>query len=579
MTNPLKRFFQPKLKLVRGTKFVSFLFIGASILIAAGVLWGASVYYNIDTGEVVMEEIQRVTGVIRATAGVVVGGTATQDPTAGYVFEVIGSSRFATTTFATGTVEITAANQLLKFTGGVADYYVGFKANTTATSGQSITYTLPAAKPDVTNYVLTSGTDGTMTWQSVSGVGAGDIQAVGNVSTGAAFTGDDAGGSPGNTLWFEGATADGYEIALTAADPGADYTITLPAATGYAALGSSTANYVAYWSSTSTLAGEQYLSNTRGGIGESSAAWNGMVNVVSGNWGTTQGTSSYAAYWSDANTVTGEQYLSVTRGGTGAGSFTQYGIIYGNSTGAFGVTAAGTADYLLVGAGAGAAPEWKYLGQLLTEGTNISLTGTTALTIATVDNPIFSASVTSPYFISTTTLAIQSGDNQNITLDPASGKVVLGSGDWLETALGYEIGKTGTLVLKEMIPIFGFDLPSQTATTSYVQISRTMENYPFSAASAGTTRVHKFVIRYTDNLALASSTDWQVATTSGSYTPFTLPGCNNAALDSGQATTTASVTIPTDGTDWWLEVKSQPTYPDNKIKIFQIFLAAYDQIQ
>ena len=528
--NFVKKSFKSKLKLLRGTRFISFLFIGASVLIAAGIIWGASVYYNIDTAEVVMEEIQRVTGVLRATAGVIVGGTASQNPSAGYGFEVATSTKLgATTTVAAGSLELTAANQVLRFTGGVSDYYVGFKANTSATSGHAINYTLPAAKPDVANFVLTSGADGTMTWQSVSGVGAGDIQAVGNVSSGAAFTGDDAGGSPGNTLYFEGATADTYEIALTAADPGADYTITLPAADGYIALGSSTANYVAYWTSTSTLAGEQYL--------------------------------------------------AVTRGGTGAGTFTSYGLLYGNTTGALGVTTAGTADYLLVGAGS-ASPAWKTISQLLTNGTNISISGSTSTTIATVNNPTFSTSVTSPQFLSTAGLLIQSA-NGDITIDPSSGKIVLGSGDWIETNSGYQIGKSGTQVLREMIPILGFDLPAQTATTSYVKISRTIQDYPFATAATGTTRVHKFVIRYTDNLVLAaSSTDWRVATTTGAaFSTFTLGGSNNSALDSGRATTTGTVAIPTDGTDWWLEVKSQAPYDTNKIKVFEIFLAAYDQIQ
>lgn len=560
--NFVKKGFKSKLKLLRGTRFISFLFIGCSVLIAAGVLWGASVYYNIDTNEVVMEEIQRVTGVLRATASLIVAGTATQNPASGVTLEV-----------ATGTVSLSGADQVLRFTGGTATSSIGFKAPTTVTSTK--TYILPqhGASPPAADYVLTWQTGDQLTWSSIGGAGGGDIDAVGNVTSDAAFTGADT----GNTLWFEGATADTFEIALTAVDPGADYTIILPAANGYIALGSSTADYVAYWNSTSTLAGEQYLSNTRGGIGESSSGWNGMVQVVGGNWGPITGTTSYAAYWSDANTVAAEQYLAVTRGGTGAGTFTQYGIIYGNGTNAFGVTAAGTADYLLVGSAT--TPTWKTISQLLNAGTNISLSGTATMTIATVNNPSFSVSVTSPQFLSTTTLAILSGGGQNISIDSDSGKIVLASGNWIETNLGYEIGKTGTQVLREMIPIFGFDLPAQTATTTYVKISRTIQEYPFSAAATGTTRIHKFVIRYTDKLPLASSTYWQVATTSGAYAPFTLPGCNNSALDSGIATTTGTVVIPTDGTDWWLEVKSQEAYDTYKIKIFEIFLAAYDQIQ
>jgi hypothetical protein len=57
--------------------------------------------------------------------------------------------------------------------------------------------------------------------------GSGDISAVGDVSSGDAFS-----GTQGNTLQFEGATANGFEISLTGADPGADETVTIPALTG-----------------------------------------------------------------------------------------------------------------------------------------------------------------------------------------------------------------------------------------------------------------------------------------------------------------------------------------------------------
>ena len=79
----LKEIFKPRIRLMKGTRFISFLFIGMSILIAAGILFAANLYYNMDTGEIVMEEIQRVTQVIRATAGLIVGGSADQNPESG----------------------------------------------------------------------------------------------------------------------------------------------------------------------------------------------------------------------------------------------------------------------------------------------------------------------------------------------------------------------------------------------------------------------------------------------------------------------------------------------------------------
>jgi hypothetical protein len=74
-------------------------------------------------------------------------------------------------------------------------------------------------------YLQTQGSGANPQWASTAI--SGDIETVGDVTSGSAFA-----GSGGNTLYFEGATANEYEIALTGADPGADYTITLPATTG-----------------------------------------------------------------------------------------------------------------------------------------------------------------------------------------------------------------------------------------------------------------------------------------------------------------------------------------------------------
>jgi len=80
-------------------------------------------------------------------------------------------------------------------------------------------------------YCLTyEASTGNFEWQSCAeGSGSGDVTDVGDCTGGACFTAD--GG--GNNLYFEGTTADAYEVKLTAEDPGTDYTLTLPAFTGY----------------------------------------------------------------------------------------------------------------------------------------------------------------------------------------------------------------------------------------------------------------------------------------------------------------------------------------------------------
>ncbi len=79
---------------------------------------------------------------------------------------------------------------------GGTDHTVLFQ--TSGTQSQDITYTLP---PDdgTGNYVLSTDGAGVLTWQSVAGLGAGgDITAVGNITSGDAFTS----GTPGAELYF-----------------------------------------------------------------------------------------------------------------------------------------------------------------------------------------------------------------------------------------------------------------------------------------------------------------------------------------------------------------------------------------
>jgi hypothetical protein len=70
--------------------------------------------------------------------------------------------------------------------------------------------------------------------------------------------------------------------------------------------------------------------------------------------------------------------LSVGRGGTGAGTFTANGVVYGNSTSALQVTAAGTTGQVLVG-NTGSAPSWAAATGVAV--TSLSF-GTTGLTPA-----------------------------------------------------------------------------------------------------------------------------------------------------------------------------------------------------
>ncbi|MCP4668753.1 MAG: hypothetical protein GY849_20630, partial [Deltaproteobacteria bacterium] len=106
----------------------------------------------------------------------------------------------------------------------------------TTTTLNSIAYTWPGSES--ADYVLTTNGSGTLTWTDVTaGPGAGDITDVGDATSGAVFTAD----GTGNNLYFEGSTADTYEVILTGAEAtGSDKTITLPNAAGTVAVSATT---------------------------------------------------------------------------------------------------------------------------------------------------------------------------------------------------------------------------------------------------------------------------------------------------------------------------------------------------
>jgi len=84
----------------------------------------------------------------------------------------------------------------------------------------NVTLTLPADDGD-NGEVLTTNGSGVTSW---SAAGAGDITAVGDSASGAAFTAD----GTGNTLHFEGSSADAHETIIQGYDVAADVTFTLP---------------------------------------------------------------------------------------------------------------------------------------------------------------------------------------------------------------------------------------------------------------------------------------------------------------------------------------------------------------
>jgi hypothetical protein len=562
MREKIKKILKPKIKLVPGTRLTSFLFIALSVIIAAGILIAANMYYNIDTGEVIIEQINRVTQLIRATGGLIVGGGATQNPDTGYDFQVVGQSKLATTTLEGYLEAINSSEAPLRFATTSGGYYIGFKAPTGLTA--NTIYTWPTSTSAAANRVLAAyDTAGTLYWMDLGAAGLGTVREVGDCPDGSTRCFVSATGtSYGNTLWFHPNAT--FTMALTAADGSltANATTIIPAVSG--------TNYLTLTPSALT-SGRVLLATGNYTIGDNanlafdtanniltigSSGSSGELRIYDGTYylafaPTSTMTQNTTYYW-PPSLGAANQVLTTD----GAGNLT-----WSTVQGVGGITGSGSATQVAF-----------FEGTQSITGSDNFIWSTTTNTL-TISGTVIATTFRGP---DTATTTITSASGYNILLDPATGKVYLGSSDYIITAQGYEIGKTGKQILREMIPIMGFDLPVQTATTGWAQVSRVMDSCNATTSFPGTTRVWKLVIRYTDDLPTASTTSWRVSTTTGAaYDTFTLPGSNDANLDSGQ-TRIVEVNVPCDTYPWWLEVSTPDTA--STIRIFQIFLAAYDQI-
>ena len=554
----IKKIFQPRLKLLPGTRLTSFLFIGASVLIAGAVLFAANIYYNLDTGEIVMEEVQRVTNVIRATAGLIIGGAASQNPSSGYVFEVVGQSKLATTTIATGPLQVNSGfiygandeylrlgvtNDKFEVVKGGSQYEVCDTSGNCVGQGVGLGGSGSAGQVAFwTGSTSLSGSDNLFWATSTGRLGIGTnnpqyaLDVKGAIRTGASGT---AGqliitNAAGSNLVFQANSTMSSNLTFSwpADYGGANYVLTTDGSgnliwqsvSGVGGLtGSGTQNRLAKWTATQSLG--------TAGIQDTST---GLIITLT-----------------DATTTISN---NLTVSGTGRHSFD--GILDPNQVDAF-----------------------TLIGNITGSGTpSITGIGTFAGNIAQLANYLQAPTVKNVGG----NLTLQTETSGDIILHPASGKILLGANDWIETSQGYQIGKSGTQVLREMVPIFGFDLPVKTTTTTAAKISRDIVNYPLNPCSAGTNRVHKLVIRY----GSTGTSTIAIATASGEYASTTL---SNTGDSSKGTVATVALSIPTptgsctswtqgtDTTDWWVTIRLNQA--STEIMIYQIFLAGYDEIQ
>ena len=137
------------------------------------------------------------------------------------------------------------------------------------------------------------------------------------------------------------------------------------------------------------------------------------------------------------------------------------------------------------------------------------------------------------------------------------------------------IRKSGDQIVRGVVPIFGFDLPARTASSSYTQVSRYIENDAFPSAYSGTVRKYKFAIRYADATTTIASM-WQIATsTDASSFTFTVPFSDTTDLAKGNAYITDTTSLP--ALPWRLDVKTGGS-GGYSIQVYDIVLIAVDEV-
>lgn len=584
--NKIKRFLKPRIKLAKGTRLVSLLFICISILIAAGVLWGANMYYDIDAGKIIVNEVQDIIS------------------TAAYQFKVAyNSSKYLTASVASSGTTTLAA------TGGL-DVTAAATSTWKTTAGR-LTLKTEGAGDDIfiiANDVFDLDAT-TLNLDASSAINIGTNADVPFDIDTAALTID----SSGNIVITSASTKS---IALTSGD---DFTITFDADDAFSLkdsasleyFGVSAANVVTLTSgsatttingSTITLTGTSQVNGTLtvgantagytvtfyGDTDTNKMVWNDASNklVITG----TAASNAFEIASGDAS-VQGKITVGVNDTGydvTFYGATAGVTMLWDESANELIVTGVSGAEALriaagnaVIAAGSLAITNPVSLGQ-------VALTVTQSTTSNNIVNFIGQASQQlslgldgdgNLILTSNTKLTITAGNN-DIVIDTGTGTLRVPSGR-ITVENDAVLTEPGQQILRGMVPIFGFDLPAQTASTSYVTTTRVVENYTFPANASGTTRVHKLVFRY--SASTTAAIDFQIYNiTAGTTTASTLPDPVSDDLDKGNVYIATS-TIPTpatigpgDADDWVVKVKT-PDVP-SVVRIFQIFLAAYDQM-
>lgn len=578
----MKNISKPNFKLIKGTRLTSALFIGASLALAAGIIFGANIYYNIDTSKIVVEDTYLATTTqITVNSGNTTALTVTQSGSAAAV---------SVTSTAAMTSDI-------------------FKISNLG-SGKSLV--VEDSDTDTSAFTVDAGGNVGVATSTPSATGLsvqGNILGSGNIVLyGTAATSTFSAPIQVTQIKITGPTAPADGFVLTATDvlgnaqweavPTGVWTssggfIFQTALSDNVAISTTTARYdLDVWGSasfgTTTVFSIPLLlvdSNTkRVGIASStpSDAFAVQGNVVASGdvlfYGANSTTTIGGGLVVDTNTL----YVAPVPNRVGIASTTPSDTLSvgGNIIGSGNLVIYGTGTSTFVGGLSIAGLETT--GSIFSDNAlNLtSLGGAITITPASNSNTSVVLGGTGQFTV---------GSSGQFFIDASGNATTTGNiyaSAFISTGNNAYTRKAGDEIVRGVVPVFGFDLPARCKTscssgTATATISRVIENDDdiFPQQATGTTRKYRFTIRYSDATTTANiRSTWDVATSSdpSNVSRFTLPSPGTADLTKGFTTTTNFVTLPATD-DWFLRVSTGGT-GNYDFQVYEILLIGIDQV-
>jgi len=167
----------------------------------------------------------------------------------------------------------------------------------------------------------------------------------------------------------------------------------------------------------------------------------------------------------------------------------------------------------------------------------------------------------------------------NFVFNPGTGQIIT-SGNFVDVG-GATVRAVGERVFRGAVSIYRYGIPAETGSTNWVRISKEFESgnsHPLVSTPEilpGSERVYRLAISYSDDIPTNSSSTWKIAKVSDDSTiaTFNVPGVGASSLEEPRPYLTQELPIPND--DWKIELKVPS---GNKIRIFNIFLIAFDKV-